>query len=148
MTVIAWDGVTLAADKRALDNSVVRTTTKIRRATNGALVGTTGSCARGRELFAWYDAGGVPKDFPPSEREHDKCASMVVIETKERGGPTINFYDGGPYPVVFEDRIYAMGSGRDYAQTMMHLGHTARRAVEVACELDPGCGNGVDELTL
>ena len=32
------------------------------------------------------------------------------------------------------------------AMATMALGHTARRAVEIACRFDPGTGNGVDEL--
>ena len=45
-----------------------------------------------------------------------------------------------------EDGFVAVGSGRDYAMATMALGHTARRAVEIACRFDPGTGNGIDEL--
>ena len=46
-----------------------------------------------------------------------------------------------------EDQFAAWGSGRDFALTAMHLGKSAREAVEIACLFENGCGNGVDVLT-
>lgn len=69
---------------------------------------------------------------------------MVVIQP----GPRILFFSGTPYGVLFEDEQFAMGSGRDYATTCMHLGMDAKAAVRVACELDVSCGNGIDALGL
>ena len=86
----------------------------------------------------------MPADYPASERDSKECSMMVVIEP----GPVVRFFNGTPYGAVFHERFFAMGSGRDYAEACMHLGLGARRAVEVACELDTGCGNGIDELTL
>ena len=37
---------------------------------------------------------------------------------------------------------------RDFALAAMHLGKSAREAVEVACALDVFCGNGIDTLEL
>lgn len=79
MTVIAWDGKTLAADKRVGYGNMHRTTTKIRRV-GDALVGCSGS------------------------------GSLAVAA--------------------------------------MHLGKSAREAVEIACLYDMNCGNGIDTLEL
>lgn len=40
------------------------------------------------------------------------------------------------------------GSGRDFAEAVLHLGHDARKAVEVACHFQTDCGNGIDSLDL
>jgi ATP-dependent protease HslVU (ClpYQ) peptidase subunit len=146
MTCIAWDGKTLAADKRASDNGLPRTITKIRRvARNGALIGASGSVNRDAELMAWYERGASPEDYPATERDAKECSMLVVIERGRRG---ILFFNGTPYPAEFEGPHFAMGSGRDFAHTCMHLGMSAAEAVRVACELDLGCGNGIDTLEL
>lgn len=144
MTVIAWDGKTLAADKRGSDNGIARTVTKIRRTKDGHLIGTSGGSSRGMELAAWYEAGAIPAEFPATERDEDKCAMLVVI----RPGPSVVFFMANPYGKVFEDEKFAMGSGRDFATTCMHLGMEAKEAVRIASELDMNCGNGIDVLSL
>lgn len=144
MTCIAWDGKTLAADKRASDNGIARVVTKIRRASNGALCGCSGNVSRDAELFAWYDRGANPSDFPPTERDEQKCSMLVAIEP----GPFVKFYSTTPYPAIFEGPRFAMGSGRDFAEAAMFLGLSARDAVNVACTLNTGCGDGIDALEL
>lgn len=140
MTVIAWDGHTLAADKRGTQGGLPRTMTKIVRH-GAALLAVTGDWDVGSELRAWYVAGADPAAFPP--RARDDHATLIVI-ARER----IAVYVTGPYPTVIEDRRCAFGCGRDFAEAAMHLGHDAVRAVEVACALDINCGNGIDALTL
>ena len=83
-------------------------------------------------------------DFPPSQRDKDDWAGMLVILRDRR----IARYERTPYPVFYEDETFAIGCGRDFALAAMHLGKTAREAVEVAIALDSGCGNGIDALTL
>ena len=58
--------------------------------------------------------------------------------------------DAAAYPLgqSIECQRYAMGHGRDFALAAMHLGKSAREAVEVACALDVFCGNGIDTLEL
>jgi len=142
MTCIAWDGKTLASDKRVTEEGLARTVTKIRRI-NGLLVGATGLTWAGREMLAWVERGRKPEDFPASQRNKDDWAGTIVIE-----GTHILTYDRGPYPIEIEDPTYAIGSGRDYALAAMHCGKTAAEAVEIAALFETGCGNGVDTLEL
>ena len=93
-------------------------------------------------MLAWYRNGAVPADFPAAQRT-EEWAGLLVIRKGE-----ILKYERGPYPVRFEDKFFAVGCGRDFALAAMYLGHSARRAVEVAIALDSGCGNGVDVLEL
>jgi 20S proteasome alpha/beta subunit len=140
MTVIAWDGKTLAADRQSTDVGLRRSVTKISRAGDGSLMGAAGQSHICRALRAWYDAGARPEDFP----DKDKTSHLLVISTKGE----MRVYDGHPVPAVFEVERMAIGSGRDYAEAAMFLGKTAREAVEVACHFDNGCGNGIDTLEL
>lgn len=142
MTVIAWDGETLAADKRA-GTGAPRTVTKIRRASNGNLLGASGTAHGDMELMAWYEAGADPAAFPPSQRIAETNSQLLVIE---RGTKRVLHYLGTPYPAVFEDSFFAMGSGRDFALAAMMLSRDAAAAVWLACELCAECGNGVDTL--
>jgi ATP-dependent protease HslVU (ClpYQ) peptidase subunit len=143
MSVIAWDGHVLAADKQATNNGLKRTTTKIHRV-GECLVAFTGDASQGMLMVEWLRGGCVPDEFPASQRDKDDWAPVAVI----RPDRTIATYERTPVPVVIEDRIYAAGCGRDYAMAVMHLGLGAVKAVEVACALDAYCGNGMDTLSL
>lgn len=142
MTVIAWDGKTLAADKRAVNNGYAGgTVTKIHR-WPGGLCAFSGDLDVGMALVAWLRGGADPDVYPKKQADH--AANFLVIHQDGR----IERYETVPVPLLFEDRFTAMGSGRGYALAAMHLGHDARAAVEVACALDNGCGNGIDVLML
>ena len=143
MTCIAFDGRTLAADKRTSYGGLHRTTTKIFRV-DDMLVGCAGNSAVGKEVVEWIRRGRKAEDFPRKQAEDSTSCSVIVIE---RDGSILN-YDVTPFPIRIEDKIFAVGSGRDFALAAMFLGKTASEAVLVASAFDTGCGNGVDELTL
>lgn len=143
MTVIVWDGKTLAADKRAVSAGYGGgTVTKIHR-WEGGLMGFSGDYDLGIAMLDWLRAGASPSQYPQRQRTEDYTAVIVV-----RRDGTVVRYEREPVPMPFQNVPQAMGSGRDYALAAIHLGCDARRAVEVACALDVGCGNGIDTLTL
>lgn len=145
MTCVAWDGRILAADKRASSAGHPSTVTKVARTESGALLAVSGDFDTGQALMAWFKAGAAPQLFPDNRGNDDGYrARLLVIDA----GPRIRIYESTPFPITIEDKCYAMGSGRDYALAVMHLGRNARKAVEVACALDTGCGNGIDTLEL
>ena len=143
MTCIAWDGKTLAADKRAIYGGTITTLTKIRRI-GDLMVGGSGESSFIGAMVEWVKNGRVPADFPKSQADKDDWQPVLVIEAD--GTPSL--YERTQYPIRHEQRCIAIGSGREYAMAAMHLGKTAREAVEVAIELDCGCGNGIDTLEL
>ena len=143
MTIIAWDGKTLAADKQGTWQGLPRTVTKIFRA-GDELVGVAGNQCEGYDMVAWVTAGCDPEKFPVNQKDEKLWASCLVIL---RDGK-IFLYERSPNPCEIEDKFTACGSGRDYAIAAMHLGKSAREAVEIACLFDTGCGNGVDVLDL
>lgn len=141
MTVIAWDGTRLAADKQMVMSGMISVTRKI-RVVRGHLVGWSGDACECEEHVAWFERGAKPEEFPPNLRS-DKYPSMLLVVTPE--GKVLS-YENNPYPVVVEAKHYALGSGREVALTAMHLGFDAIRAAEIACELTNGCGQGIDVL--
>jgi len=146
MTVIAWDGKTLAADKRCTqEDGAINTTTKILRF-NGFLYAITGNSSVARELLTWCLDGADPKAFPAAARE-DK-ASLIVINRVPVYGVQIVHYTASPSPTNLHQSVGAWGCGRDFARAAMHLGRSAEEAVRIACELNAFCGNGIDTLTL
>lgn len=146
MTCIAWDGKTLSADKRVTIGGLTRTVTKIFRNGANELLCQAGDATLSKEITAWYIAGAAPDKYPESCRDKDDWPGLVVIK-KERGCPAqIMRYERTPFPYRIEDKHFALGSGRDYALVAMHLGKSAKEAVEIACLFDSGCGNGIDTL--
>lgn len=144
MTVIAWDGKTLAADKR-MGTEYPRLTTKIHCTPTGdELVGICGFMDHGLHLFQWYIQGRDPATFPTLQADEEKNSELIII----RPDRTIWSLRGAPLPFRIENETHAVGSGRDFAAAAMYLGHSAREAVEVAIALCGSCGGGIDTLEL
>lgn len=143
MSVIAWDGQSLAADKRASLGTLIRTVTKVFRVDATTLAAYSGDADAGEELLAWFKAGAEAHTFPKSARDSGGSSVLMVVWSDG----AIWRFETTPYAVKFPPQQFAIGSGRDFALAAMHLGKTAAEAVEVACVFDSGCGNGVDVLT-
>lgn len=143
MTVIAWDGITLAADRRSVSVGTIGETTKIHRV-RGCLVGTSGESCIGEEILAWFGASENPEEFPEACRTEEGWGRMLVIREDGR----VQTYERSPYPLRQESKYFAIGSGADIALAAMHLGEPAADAVLLASKLNAGCGNGVDTLVL
>lgn len=143
MTVICWDGKSLAADKQTNDNGLRLKTTKVHRV-GDCLVGGCGDTVRVREMVEWLANGRKKDELPAFQRDASTCVTLMVIE---KSGKILHFWNSH-VPAVIEDAFSAIGSGRDYALAAMLLGCDARRAVEIACHFETGCGNGVDVVSL
>lgn len=141
MTIVCWDGKTLAADKQSTNANFGSVVTKIFRVPDG-LVGLMGGEAHAMELLEWFRNGHLPEKYP-SGKDRDSTADAVFVS---KSGEFFAF--AGPYGAKRENKFCAFGAGRDYALAAMYLGKNAREAVEVACALDVTCGNGIDALEL
>lgn len=143
MSVIAWDGQTLCADKRAVSSGFKFKVTKIFRIKLG-LIGIDGTYDAGMALIEWLENGADPKEYPEIQKDNDRnCFGLLITPEKK-----IIRYERLCNPILIEETYFAGGSGRDYALAAMYLGKSARKAVLVACHFDNSCGNGIDELTL
>ncbi len=137
MTIIAWDGETLAADKRAISSEAISTVTKIFKI-QGCLLGYSGTAKTGEALIDWFMS--PEQEFPKFE----ECAwARLLVITKDK---EILCYEGCRHPLRFEDKFFAIGSGCHFALAAMYLGKSAIEAIEVASHFDPSCGNGINSL--
>lgn len=144
MTVIAWDGKMLAADKQMNSDGHKQTVTKISR-DGPNLIGTCGHAAHARAMVDWFVQGAIAEKWPMPHKPDDYADMLVIMASGQ-----IREYEGcarGHYDII-EDPFTAMGCGKKYALAAMLLGHDAVKAVDVACELDAGCGMGIDKLYL
>lgn len=140
MTTIAWDGRSLASDKRANVGGTRLTVTKIRRGLKGNLVGVSGTFAMSNDLFRWLCTGGAR---PVGQGDHSDWCPVMEITAK---GEVLRHERWGSFRV--EDPFYAIGSGADFALAAMSLGADAAQAVEIAARFDTSTGDGVDILPL
>lgn len=142
MTVIAWDGKTLAADKMSCSAGYGYTVTKVHRLADGSVAAFAGDVDSAMALLHWLNGDRDAATYPDAQKTNDTSAFVVGPDGKAVS------YGKTPHPQVMEDRYYSMGHGRDFALAAMHCGKTAREAVELTCLLDVYCGNGVDTLEL
>lgn len=145
MTVFAWDGKTLAADRACNIGGIVFDVTKV-RAHDGVLFAFAGNGCRFDQLVQWYRAGAEPALYPP--RTSDDEGSVMVVIDRVDGRPRVRRFEATGYPIRLEGQFYADGAGRDVALAALHCGKDARFAVELTCKLVSCCGNGVDVLSL
>ena len=147
MSVVAWDGKTIAADRRAVCAGAHFTTTKIRRIHRPdripEVLAWTGDQDSGEMMAQWYESGANPAAFPECQKDKDAWARLIVADANG-----CKFYERQPVAVRVEDKFCAWGSGRDFALAALHLGFGAVTAVQVAIEISTDCGNGVDSYDL
>ena len=137
MSVIAWDGRTVAADKRSVHEGLIRETVKLFMIDEETVVGFVGTECQGLALVEWYKSGAVKSDYPKFQTVDD-WTRLLVFKTG-----SVYFYESEPYPIKVYDHYMAWGSGRDYALAAMYLGKDARGAIGVSSVFDNNCGNGV-----
>lgn len=145
VSVIAWDGTTLAADRQATQHGLKRQCEKIWRCKRtGELFGAVGQPDTTAAVVAWYEAGADPEKFPACSRNEASSSFLYVVG---RDGICIK-YETEPFAIPILEPFWAAGSGRDYALGAMARGASARDAVGIACQFDASCGMGITTLEL
>ena len=138
MTVIAWDGKTLAADRMGTYGAMRRTRCKIRVLSPDVAVSSTGDVDEGLILKDWFEAGAKQEAYPKFQtREH--FTSLVVCDHGR-----VYEYSSECVRIPVEDPYAAWGDGSDFAMGAMAMGADARKAVEMTIQHCVSCGNGVD----
>lgn len=140
MTVVVWDGKTMAADKRGVIAGAHYAVTKLVRLGDSKIAGISGHLGHGLAVCAWLSGDRDAAKYPPAMEGNE---SYVLLA--HRGG-LLERFERGPHPIVVADRYHVLGGARDFALAALHLGCDARRAVEVTCALSSECGNGIDTL--
>lgn len=140
MSVIVWDGKTLAADRLAVNGNLKRKTSKIWRH-GDMLIAGAGSAAGIQAMLEWVTAGAERDKFPKLRDGDDVCLWVV-----NKNGSMAKWEDS-PFPITYHESQWADGSGRDFAYGALAMGADAVKAVEVACEYDAYCGGGVETVS-
>ena len=142
MTTVAYDGKTLAADRRMNGWEVVG---KIFPLGDGRYFSGAGAYDDIAEVAAWI-AGGCKKSSKPDVSEDEKDDNSCYVIASPEG----LWWVSTPHlrQIKSNNTIYATGTGAAYALGAMAMGASAKRAVEIASQFDPQTGSGVDVVNL
>ncbi len=141
MSVIAWDGTTVAADRQATEENTRTSCKKIIRIRSSEILCDVGDYSIGLALIDWYKKGRDPAKFPRIPKDNGtklivfSAAGVIEYETSHHGVPV-------------KEPFFAWGIGKDLAIGAMAMGADARQAVKVACKYNVLCGMGVTALTV
>ena len=141
MTVIAWDGKTLAVDRQCTRGDIKSVRTKLTKISDSIAVATAGDSDRDLILKEWVKNGRKIEDWPAFQKT-DTFSQLIVLI-----GNSIFEYQQEPIGVLVESPFMAWGSGEDFAMGAMEMGATAIQAVEVANRHCPTCGFGVNSIS-
>jgi hypothetical protein len=137
LTTVAWDGKTLAADRRMAG---WMDACKVFHLKDGRVLSGAGYMDELAEVAAWLDAGGDDRDKPVVSDDDDTCTDYLLIDGDTCYWLTTPFLR----PIEVRDGMAAVGSGSRYALGAMAAGKTAAEAVAIAARFDPNTGGGVD----
>lgn len=143
MTVLVWDGKTLAADKQCTYGGLKLKIKKIFRVGED-LIGFTGNAEAVPEMLHWLDSGGELNDFPFRKEDNIELTTVLITPKKQ----ILVFNGWSPIPLdLSENKFYADGCGMHLAYGALMAGKSAKEAVAIVCKMDTGCGMGIDTLT-
>jgi hypothetical protein len=141
MTTIAFDGTTLAADRKMGDRYNVQ---KIFKVPQGYAAGC-GDYDYVIEIVQWLCDGADRNALPqlPDKDRGRPDADVIVITPQGKvnwlSWPFLRF-------VPLSEKKVAYGSGSDFALGAMAAGATAKQAVAIACKFDSHTGQGIDSV--
>lgn len=136
MTVIAWDGTTLAVDSLVTFDNRRSYTDKLFKNGN-EVIAVTGNMDVCMNMLARYKAGNVDLSDHIPQAEYNE--SRLVIASRDG----VVWMGEGGFLVKVNDPFFALGSGADFAIAAMHCGKSAVEAAEIACIYDINCGGKV-----
>lgn len=139
MSVVVWDGVTLACDSDMNDGQVKLPFKKIWEQNWGKfrkLYGVCGPIHECMKLRAWVEQGLAPAEFPELSLEThlvEVTSSLAVFRYTNNG-------------ILNVTGKLAVGSGRDFAYGAMFMGANAEEAVRAAIKYSASCSGEVIRL--
>lgn len=146
MSVVVWDGKSLAADRQSTDCDMREESTKIRLIEagpfKGEVVAWVGGEVDGSALADWYEQGAEPDKWPKAAQIDNESSSSLIVA----GVAGCKHFQGthAPIAVRVTSPFRAWGSGRDFAMGALAMGATAAEAVMVASRFCITCGVGID----
>jgi ATP-dependent HslUV protease subunit HslV len=140
-TIVYKDGI-LAYDSRITDdyNTIVGHVDKGCK-TEQHLVAVCGDFTAVAVLIEWARSGFDPRQKPKMKKD----ASFEMVAVDKKG--VIQSFEESLTPVILDDKMYAAGSGKNFAFGAMHAGATAKQAVIAAASYDAATGGRVREIS-
>lgn len=144
MTTIAFDGKTLASDRKMANRYNVQ---KIFKVPQGWAAGC-GDYDSIVEVVNWLVEGSDRNNLPELDGRNnrgDTPADIIVVSPQGKVQWLTWPYLRG---IKLTEKKVAYGSGSDFALGAMAAGATAKQAVEIACRFDPYTGQGIDAVQI
>lgn len=141
MTVVCFDGKTLAGDKFSMGHSI-NMITKVFKI-NGMLVGFSGKSVLIEIVKEWAKRGFNKEDMPEEQKDPEKFIQIICINQDRQ----ILVYENSHIPWINERGIHGIGSGCDIALGAMAAGKSAVEAVRITCKFSVACGLGIDSVS-
>lgn len=138
MTIVVWDGSTLAVDRGVTDGFTMWEQDKAWKVGDIVITGA-GHMAQVVAMRDWYARGANPDDFPHTQRVGDSWCELIVVS---KAG--LIRYERTHIPFEHGHNKCAFGSGKDFAYGALAMGATAEQAVSIANHFSIHCGMGVD----
>ena len=142
MSVIAWDGKSLAVDKQGTCGDMRLTVKKARMLKNDVVLAWAGDQEQGLVLARWYMDGADISEWPEFQKE-EQWTQLIIAD-----GNTICYYETEPEIQRVNDSFMAWGSGRELAMGALAMGANAEQAVNIAIKFNVHCGIGCDVFKL
>ena len=133
MTTIAADyrvGV-MVCDSRCNSGGTWFPGTKVYRI-GGELIGISGNCLDEQKWLKWHKGG--------RKGPRPKLEAFEAVVMREDG---VYVYDTTGLEMKIERGFHAVGSGGAAAIAVMLAGHSAKEAVEIACQVDAYSGGEI-----
>jgi len=135
VSIVVWDGNSLAVDRSCTDGVTVWEVDKLWEFNGEAITGV-GDMAALTLMRDWYMAGAMRAEFRPVPSR-----TTLIVVNVDKG---LVKYEASPDRVEHGRNKCAFGTGRAYAMGAMAMGATARQAAIVAAEFDPHCSTKLD----
>lgn len=144
MTTIATDGQEIAADGLACFGDEVTFRDRRKLVVQGGYIfAICGVSAMQQPLIDWHLSGAKPDDVPKCT--DDTGWSLLVW------GPGLDdrvyYASACVYPSRFP-KVWAYGSGGDFAMGALKAGVSAQRAIEIACEMNIHTGGEIQVVNI
>lgn len=151
MSIIVWDGTTLAADQAMWLNNVKYKVQKIRKIYLSGigqtwLVGGVGNASFVNAGFRYFESN-FSKTLKPDYKEHDNIKASDCYLIAIRPDKKIFLYDAIFNPIEILDNKTALGGASEVAIGALEAGASAKEVVEICIRKTDYAGLGVDELT-
>jgi hypothetical protein len=146
MSVVVWDGTTLAADSLANNGDTCFPVTKIWKEQyvpegTTRLCGAVGGVQAITALRIWSSRGFIREEYPEEARLNK--ATLVVATPGH-----VNRYNGTALPIQSPLKsVLAIGEGSQYAYGALDMGATAEQAVAVAIKRSVHCNGEPVSIT-